>query len=591
MLRIVAHKSAAAARAYYAKGLSREDYYAEGQEVVGKWHGKAAQLLGLSGDVTAEVFAALTENQQPVTGERLTPRTKADRRVGYDLNFHAPKSLSVLHAMTGDADILKAFREAVSETMSGLEFQVGSRVRKQGANGNRITGNMVWAEFVHFTARPVGGIPDPHLHIHGFVFNTTFDPVEQRWKAADFHDVKKDAPYSEAVFHSLLTQKLVALGYGIARTRQGWEIEGIPRSVVEKFSRRTAQIERVAEEKGVTDAKAKDALGAATREGKRRGLTHVDLLKAWDVRLTADEKQRISDVHANRGRGRLVEKIAAAEAFDYACEKLFAKASVVEHKRLVGEALRFSVGQLPPEKLWQEFGLRGMVTRKFGDEILCTTLDVLAEEVSLINFVRSGRGMRAPFQGQDFKLSNNGLSAEQQAAVRHILGSRDQVMAIRGGAGVGKTTLMREVVEAIEASGHKVFAFAPSAAASRETLREAGFSNAETVAHLLANPKLQSQARGQVIWIDEAGLLGMRDMWKVMQIAGHSHGRHGATCTSGARRTLPATAKIRRPACCRSDTDSPAGTRGLPQRGGSPSQRRSAHRVPAAGGSWCDCGS
>ena len=52
MLRVVSHKSASAARKYYSEGLHREDYYSEKQEVVGKWHGKAARLLGLVGDVT-----------------------------------------------------------------------------------------------------------------------------------------------------------------------------------------------------------------------------------------------------------------------------------------------------------------------------------------------------------------------------------------------------------------------------------------------------------------------------------------------------------------------------------------------------------
>ena len=58
MLRVVASKSAAAALQYYTKGLSREDYYSEGQEIVGKWHGKAAGLLGLSGDVTPDAFVS-----------------------------------------------------------------------------------------------------------------------------------------------------------------------------------------------------------------------------------------------------------------------------------------------------------------------------------------------------------------------------------------------------------------------------------------------------------------------------------------------------------------------------------------------------
>lgn len=522
MLRVVSHKSAAAARQYYAEGLRREDYYSEGQEVAGKWHGKAAALLGLAGDVTPDAFAALVENRHPESGNRLTARTKEGRIVGYDLNFHAPKSLSVLHALTGDKEILKAFRAAVAETMAEIEGQVATRIRKSGAQENRVTGNFAWAEFVHFTARPVGGIPDPHLHVHGFVFNATFDDIEGRWKAAKFRDIKQDAPYSEAAFHARLTEKLVALGYGIERTRQGWEVRGIPRAVIDKFSRRSAQIDRLAEEKGITDPKKKDTLGASTRENKRQGLTQADLLAAWGARLTAEEKGIIADVHRRKGGHGAAEKITPARALDEATEKLFAKSSVVEVKRVVAEALRFGVGQVSPDQAWREFGRREMVVREIKGRVLCTSLAVLVEEIALINYVRSGRGRCAPLAASKAKIGNEALSLEQNAAVRHVLKSKDQVIGLRGAAGAGKTTLMADVVKAVEAGGLKVFAFAPSASASRETLRDAGFGNAETVAHLLANRKLQLETRGQVIWIDEAGLVGAADMLEILRIAGDS---------------------------------------------------------------------
>ena len=521
MLRVVAHTSAAAAQQYYAKGLRREDYYSEGQELAGKWYGKAAARLGLSGSVTPEGFAALVDNRHPSTGERLTARTKAGRTVGYDLNFHAPKSLSLLHALTGDKALVGAFREAVAETMAEIEAQVATRVRQRGAQADKVTGNLAWAEFVHFTSRPVGGIPDPHLHVHCFAFNATFDADEERWKAAKFLEIKKSAPYSEAVFHAHLADKVKALGYGIERTRFGWEIAGVPREVIERFSRRTAQIDRLASERGITDARKKDGLGAESREGKRRGLSSADLRAAWEARLSPTEKALFANLRIPEVSRRQPSKITAAEAMDYAVSKLFAKQSVVEQKRLVAEALRYGVGQVTPSAMWQEFGRREMVVRQIGSEKLCTSLDVLAEEVSLINFVRTGRGMHAPFEGRSRGAENETLSAEQKAAVRHILNSRDQVIALRGGAGVGKTTLMKEAVARIEAMGVHVFAFAPSAAASRETLREAGFANAETVAHLLANTKLQERTKRQVIWIDEAGLLGVRDMWEIMRIAGN----------------------------------------------------------------------
>jgi uncharacterized protein YjhX (UPF0386 family) len=97
--------------------------------------------------------------------------------------------------------------------------------------------------------------------------------------------------------------------------------------------------------------------------------------------------------------------------------------------------------------------------------------------------------------------------------------SRDCVMVIRGISGTGKTSMMKEAAEAIEGAGTKVFAFAPSAAASRGVLRAEGFQNAETIAMLLKDEKLQQSAAGQVWWIDEAGLIGTRTMAQIFALA------------------------------------------------------------------------
>ena len=313
------------------------------------------------------------------------------------------------------------------------------------------------------------------------------------------------------------SEKLARLGYGIERTGKGWEIAGVPQAIVDRFSRRKAQIEKLAEKRGITDPKAKDALGAASRERKKHGVPYSELRAEWESRLTPEEKALIHGLRGG-GNGKPIDARAAArEALDYATEKLFAKNSVVSVNRLLGEAFRYGVGKVTPDAVWREFAERNMVVRDIGGQGFCTSLNALGEEVALINFVRTGRGRYAPFGNSPDGKSGVRLSAEQREAVRHILESHDQVIAIRGGAGVGKTTLMKEAVAAIERGGMKVFAFAPSAAASRDTLREAGFSNAETVAHLLSNPKLQNEIRGQVLWIDEAGLLGVRDMWQIMK--------------------------------------------------------------------------
>ncbi len=515
MIRVIASRGGGA-KEYFGSGLKRADYYTD--EIIGLWRGQGAALLGLSGEVTEEAFARLCDNLHPETGEKLTPRNDADRIAGWDFNFHGPKSLSLIHALFEDQRIVAAFRESAAETMREIETQISTRVRAGGENFDRWTGNLAWAEFIHQTARPVGGIPDPHLHIHSFVFNTTLDDVEGRWKAAKITEAKRDMPLHEASFHARLAKRINDLGYEIRRTRQGWEIAGVPDSLIQKFSRRTAAIEREADARGITEAKEKEKLGAKTREGKRHGLSKDELKQAWEVRLTEDEREALTKLGSSRKSQK--PGPSPAEALDHAIEKLFARDSVARTNRVQAAALRHGVGSVTPEDIRAELDQRRIIQKNVNGEMLCTTHDVLAEEIALIAHVRSGKGRHAPLVNGPYRPRREFLSQEQIGAVEHLLLSNDRVMAIRGGAGTGKTTTMAEVVEAIQGRGRKVFAFAPSASASRETLRESGFETAETVSHFLHNPKLQKRARGQVIWVDEAGLLGTREMFQLMEAAG-----------------------------------------------------------------------
>ncbi len=91
-------------------------------------------------------------------------RTRSQRTVGYDFTFSVPKSVSLLYGLSGDEKILDSFRSAVGETMREMETEMKTRVRRKGVEVDRTSANMVWAEFIHTTSRPVNGIPDPQLH-------------------------------------------------------------------------------------------------------------------------------------------------------------------------------------------------------------------------------------------------------------------------------------------------------------------------------------------------------------------------------------------------------------------------------------------
>ena len=522
MLRITCSENAKQAKSYYTTSLKYEgkahklgSYYAEEQEIVGQWQGNGAERLGLSGRVDQKSFEALCDNHVPGTRDCLTARMKENRRVGYDFNFNCPKSVSVVHALTGDERVLGAFRESVAETMRQIESGMNTRVRIANAHEDRRTGNMVWGEFVHFTARPVEGRPDPHLHAHCFAFNATYDPVEKRWKAGEFSAIKRAGEYYEAAFHARLAQKVAALGYTVGRSGDWWEIQGVSRDVLEKFSQRTEKIEETAREQGISDAQAKEKLGALTREKKvKTSLT--ELKQEWAERLTVEEKQALSDLLGHQ-QGQMV---TPRESMDYALAHCHERSSVVTDKALVTEALWHGIGHVEVEQVERQLYRDDIIVKEMEGQRWCTTREILSEEVENIQFVQNGFGQCCPLNAKAYTFQNNQLGQDQKEAVRHVMISPDRVMAIRGPAGAGKTTMMREAVPAIEAGGHKVFTFAPSAESSRGTLREEGFGNAQTVAHLLKNESLHPQLRGQVLWIDEAGLLSARQMRGIFQMAG-----------------------------------------------------------------------
>ncbi len=517
MLRITASGNSAAAKSYLVEGLSRQDYYIDGQEIPGRWGGRAAEMLSLSGDVTKADYFALCENRHPQTGEQLTPRMKDDRRTGYDFTFNAPKSVSVVYSLVDDPHILQAHRDSLLETMRDAETEMKTRVRGNGANEDRVTGNMVWADFTHFTARPVGGVPDPALHTHVFVFNTTWDETEGRWKAGQFGDLKRDATYWESMWHTRFAAKLNALGYGTEKRADfGFEITGVPQSVIDKFSRRRNSIEEKAAERGITDSDGKHAIGYHNREHKKSNLGMGDLREEWRSRLTPAEAEALKDAGRQKGRA-----VTAEQALQYAVDHSFERVSAISEKRLKAEALRYGVGSVMPEDIDRLMEGQQFIKRRMNGQILVTTQPVLDAETKMLRFARNGHGKHPELGRVEFLPDN--LNAEQGAAAAHILHSTDLVTGIRGAAGTGKTHGMKGIVGALEKSGQHVHVFAPSAQASRGVLKSEGFDSAETLERFLIDGEMQRMVRGGVLWVDEAGMVGCRDMQRLFDVA-EKHG-------------------------------------------------------------------
>lgn len=517
------------------------DYYL-GSDVSAKWYGKLASKLNLdpSKNVTKKQFEALLSGKHPFTGKKLVQRMRKDRRPGIDFTFSVPKSVSLVYAINQDERIVKVLEEAVRETMErDIEPLMHRRVR-DGANvkttNRKQTGNLIYCPFLHKTSRPVNGSVDPHLHVHSFAINLTTD--EDRFFAAEFAEAMRQLPSLQAKFDARLAQKLESqLSYEVEkvtfkqsnRIKTGFEIKGIERATIEKFSQRTAQIEKQAALDGIHDPSAKSKLGKKTRERKGTELPLEKLREEWRARLTPKERKAFAALRAGAigVKPRSIDQNVAI-AVDFALQHHLYRQSTVELHQVVGTALDQGL-TLSPEQVEDALKRSDVIARSRtvdgAQRKFVTTTEVLEAESSMIAFARDGRGTRYIMATEDHAFKRDWLNDQQKAAVNHVLQSRDTVTGVTGGAGTGKTALMQEAVEGIQKHNKQVFTFAPSTGA-KEVLVEEGFAEAQTVEHLIRNTKLQETIKADdVIWIDEAGLLDVRSMRGVFEVANQQQAR------------------------------------------------------------------
>lgn len=527
MIRMIQSKSAAHAKSYFAEALSKADYYVNDQEVKGRIHGKLAERLKISGEATKEIFDMLCENTNPLTKGQLTARNDERRTVGYDINFHCPKSVSVLHCLSKDDTILKAFEKSYQETMLDIQNDAMTRVRKDGQDNDRKTSELVWADFIHQTARPVDGrAPDPHLHSHCFVFNATFDDKEAEFKAVQFRFIKRDMPFYQACFHKRLADNLIEKGFDIQRTDKSFEVVNVPKKVLDLFSKRTDEIGRIAKEQGITDAKEKAELGARTRSKKQNGMSMDELKTEWRKQIAElGEKESQGEPKVWFAPEREKIDFAPSQCIDFALEHCFDKKSVISERRLLETAYRHALGspKTTLDMINDSFrnDKRVILLNEYG-ETVCTTHEVFKEEKRMVELAKEGKGQIMPLYTKAPPIALNG---QQKAAVEEVLTTSNMVSIIRGAAGTGKTTLTHEAYKHMKAVGKEVTFVAPTAEASRGVLRREGFESANTVSALIFNREMQQNLKGQVLWVDEAGLIGTKDMKALLEITKEQNAR------------------------------------------------------------------
>jgi conjugative relaxase-like TrwC/TraI family protein len=528
--------SAGQARAYHAEefGNARENYYTEQEQISGVWHGRLAEQWALRGEVREEHFHRLSEGQHPITGEQLIRHQSAreyvneygekiktmEHRAGWDATFSAPKSVSLTALVGGDDRVREAHRESVAVALNELERYVQARI-----GGNlpaETTGKWVAAKFEHDSARPVDGYAAPQLHTHVVFFNLT-ETQDNEAYALQPRELYKTQQYATAVYRSELAHRLKELGYEAERGESGQpEIKGYSREYLEASSPRRQQIEDYLAKENQRGAGAAQIAAHQTREGKLE-LSHGEMQERHREMAARFGSQPEHAVRAAKERAPHIERDAPLEkvqsAVTFSKERNLEREAVVEERELLRDALRRSMGEATLTEVRSEFEKRVhssefIETSNRAPGRAFTTKEMIGYERDTIDVMRKGQNKHPALTTveirRDIDKTHAHLSESQREAVEQLLSSRDQVTALEGVAGAGKTTSLAAIREAAERDGYKVEGFAPTSRAAQK-LGEAGIESSTLQRHLTRSEEPQDGQKRLYV-LDESSLASTKQM-------------------------------------------------------------------------------
>ena len=235
---------------YYEQEVSVEDYYLSRGQEAGVWVGSGAAALGLSGEVEEGQLAHLfDEGRHPVSGAPLGVPYRHDSKrtvvTGFALSFSPPKSVSLVGAFAGPEvaeEVRAAHDSAVRAALSFLEDHAAFSRTGRGGVFQVDTAGFVAAAFTHHTSRA----GDPQLHSHVLVANKVLCG-DGRWRSLDGREVFAFQKAAGMLYNATLRVELSArLGVEwrpVDRNGQA-DIQGVPRELIELFSKRRRDVER-----------------------------------------------------------------------------------------------------------------------------------------------------------------------------------------------------------------------------------------------------------------------------------------------------------------------------------------------------------
>jgi conjugative relaxase-like TrwC/TraI family protein len=542
----IAGSAAVGFAAYLTGSAQRGDYYVGGEleGEGGSWHGSSDALAALGLDPARPVrrsdLVSLMEGRSPRSGEairRLGP--DGSRVAGVDLTFSAPKSVSALWAVSSPyrrAQIEVAHRRAVASALERVERAVPVvRRRIEGAVRHEPARSLVAAEFVHTSSRLTrdqerDGVPDPQLHSHVVV--VAAQRSDGGFGAVDSRELFRSQRVNGAWYRAQLAGELQGLGLKVERRtgRDGrfFEVAGVPRELVSRWSRRSEVIERAARAFQQRYGRAPRAgelagISVATR-GTKTVTAEVDVSGAW--RAVGEEygltQEEVRSLFESRERGQVVD-VRGELLGDLTRDR-----SMVTRHELEARALEISAGVEPAERAIERLATLeqagelialddGWFTtrelRGLEEQTLETATGRVDELVAAVSRFARDRAVEHAHERL-----GAGLSCEQRNAL-DVLTGRGGVVVLVGEAGTGKGVVLGAARAAWEHDGYRVIGAAVAGAAAQRLGTDAGIGETMTLDALtrrVENARLQFDQRTVVVF-DEAGMADTRRLATIIE--------------------------------------------------------------------------
>ena len=514
------------ASSYY----TADDYYLS--EDKGQWYGTLSQTMGFTGAIKEDDFMSLVQGVDPkgrFTVQSKISKDKEEHTAGVDFTFSAPKSVSVAALVLGDERIQTSHDQSVKKALDYFEkHYAGVRVHTAGVVEKEQTQNMLVAMFKHVSSREL----DPQVHTHCVVMNMS---VKENGdvRAMDFGEGFDYKMLLGQIYRSEFAKSLQELGYQVESDSKGlFEIKGIPQELTEEFSKRAQQIEErfqelLQEHPNKNYSELRQQACIETRKVKDEPSLEI-LLEQWKERATElmslDElKHGLQQASKSSAKSELTDINAVIDKAVRVATETEAAPRVED---ILQTAMKFSVGQHTVAELQSALDKNSEVVKLA--ERSYTTFGVIEAEQKIVDTVINGRDKYAHSIAEDkiryevklYELQktleakeDRNLTPGQKEAVLHILGSKDNVIAIQGDAGTGKTTMLDVVRTIAEKENKEIVGLSFTGKAASE-IQDASQIRSNTIDSMLANK--ETSLAGKIVVIDEASLVSIQKLNKVL---------------------------------------------------------------------------